>query len=464
MNSMRLRSVGAVVAGVAAALVLAGCTAGGAAEGPAPSAVDTAAGASHAPVTVTLWSPWTGNEYKKFKEVFKGFHEQYPWITVDDKGGIPNDKLIAGINSGKPPDVSISFGVDDIGKFCQSGAWQDLNPYIKGENGLDLPKTFPASALTYTSFNGTQCALPFLTDSYGMYMNDDQLSKAGITTPPKTLDELQADAKKLTTFDADGNITRAGFVPWFGYYCCSLSSVNVGNIFGAKWYNADGTSAFASDPAWAQAFEWQKKFVTDVYGNGDFKTGLVKLKKFAAGAADEWGCSQDFIKGRISMSFDGEWRNAMMKDCASAFSYSTAPWPVPADKPQLYGSGTAGGTTIGMPKGAAHPAEAWLLIRYLTSQTEPLVYMANLINNVPTTFDSLKSPDLQFPKQFQTFLDVYQNPLSGYRPSTTIGDADESAMGKLMEKWQDGSVTDINAGLTEAAKAVDLATQQVATP
>ena len=90
--------------------------------------------------------------------------------------------------------------------------------------------------------------------------------------------------------------------------------------------------------------------------------------------------------------------------------------------------------------------------------------MANLINNVPTTFDSLKSPDLQFPKQFQTFLDVYQNPLSGYRPSTAIGDADESAMGKLMEKWQDGSVTDINAGLTEAAKAVDLATQQVATP
>ena len=464
MRILKRRSLGIFASAAAAALVLAGCTAGDAANGPAPSAVDTAAGASHAPVTISLWSPWTGNEYKKFQEVFKGFEKQYPWITVDVKGGIPDDKLIAGINSGKPPDVAISFGVDNIGKYCQSGAWQDLNPYIKGADGLDLAKTFPASALTYTSFNGTQCSLPFLTDSFGMYMNDDQLAKAGITSPPKTLDELQADAKKLTTFDANGNITHAGFVPWFGYYCCSLSSVNVGNIFGASWYNSDGTSAFASDPAWVQAFEWQKKFVSDVYGNGDFQAGLVKLKKFVAGAADEWGCSQDFIKGRISISIDGEWRNVMMRDCKYDFTYSTAPWPVPADKPELYGSGTAGGTTMGMPRGAAHPAEAWLLIRYLTSQTEPLVYMANLINNVPTTFDSLKSPDLKLPKQFQVFLDVYQNPKSQYRPSTAIGDADEQAMGKLMEKWQNGSITDIQAGLADAAKQVDTATQQVAAP
>jgi multiple sugar transport system substrate-binding protein len=90
--------------------------------------------------------------------------------------------------------------------------------------------------------------------------------------------------------------------------------------------------------------------------------------------------------------------------------------------------------------------------------------MANLINNVPTTFDSLQSPDLKLPKQFQVFMDVYQNPKSQYRPSTAIGDADEQAMGKLMEKWQNGSITDIQAGLADAAKQVDTATQQVATP
>jgi hypothetical protein len=37
-------------------------------------------------------------------------------------------------------------------------------------------------------------------------------------------------------------------------------------------------------------------------------------------------------------------------------------------------------------------------------------------------------------------------------------------MGKLMEKWQNGSVTDIQAGLADAAKQVDTATQQVAAP
>ena len=31
-----------------------------------------------------------------------------------------------------------------------------------------------------------QCALPMLTDAYGLYYNTDLLAKAGIIEPPKT--------------------------------------------------------------------------------------------------------------------------------------------------------------------------------------------------------------------------------------------------------------------------------------
>ena len=97
--------------------------------------------------------------------------------------------------------------------------------------------------------------------------------KAGITDPPKTLSELEADAKKLTVFNSDGSIKVAGFVPWFGYY--EFSTPNLGNLFGAKWYSDDGTTSVVdSDPAWKAMFQWQHDFIADVYGGGDFQTGV----------------------------------------------------------------------------------------------------------------------------------------------------------------------------------------------
>ena len=71
------------------------------------------------------------------------------------------------INAGNPPDVFLSFGVDNVGQVLQLGAWADLNPYIDDPNvGIDR-SVFPEAALTYTSFDGIQCSLPFLTDTTG---------------------------------------------------------------------------------------------------------------------------------------------------------------------------------------------------------------------------------------------------------------------------------------------------------
>ncbi len=132
----------------------------------------------------------------------------------------------------------LSFTLDSVGQFCASGAWQDLNPYIE-QSGFDVSQ-FPPSVEAYTSFAGSRCAFPFLTDAQGLYYNTDLFKKAGIADAPKTLTELEADAKKLTVFNSDGSIKVAGFVPWFGHY--EFSTPNLGNLFGAKWYNDDGTA------------------------------------------------------------------------------------------------------------------------------------------------------------------------------------------------------------------------------
>ena len=111
-------------------------------------------------------------------------HGRTAWVASTTRRSSPP------INSGTPPDVVLSFTLDSVGQFCASGAWQDLNPYIE-QSGFDVSQ-FPPSVEVYTSFAGSRCAFPFLTDAYGLYYNTDMFEKAGITDPPKTLTELRA--------------------------------------------------------------------------------------------------------------------------------------------------------------------------------------------------------------------------------------------------------------------------------
>ena len=60
--------------------------------------------------------------------------------------------------------------------------------------------------------------MPFLADAYGMYYNKDMFAKAGITAPPKTIDELTDDAKKLTTRTPTASLKMVGFDPLVGFY------------------------------------------------------------------------------------------------------------------------------------------------------------------------------------------------------------------------------------------------------
>ena len=425
-------------------LVAAACTAGGGDD--APSAIDTGAAASHEPVTIEMWSAWTSKaELQDFDKIFAGFEEAYPWITVKSVGNVDDTKQLAAINSGTPPDAMLSFSFDNVGKFCQSGAWQDLTPYMEATN-FDVSQ-FPASATEYTSFAGSTCALPFLTDAYGLYYNTDMFEKAGIVEPPKTMSELVDVAKKLTVFNDDGSIKVAGFVPYMPYY--ETNVVTISTMFGADWYNEDGTSSVVnSDPAWQEMANWQKELV-DFYGYDN-------LQRFVAGQGDEWGEEQDFQTGRVAMTIDGEWRTSenFMGD-PPAVPYMTAPFPVPDDQVDTYGMGQVGGTIIGIPKGSPHPDDAWLLVSYMATDTDTLVYMANTVRNVPTTFDALSSPELDITPQFQTFLDILANENSHYKETSAIGQADQDLMATFMEKWQAGKVSDLQAGLDQVAQQID---------
>jgi multiple sugar transport system substrate-binding protein len=81
--------------------------------------------------------------------------------------------------------------------------------------------------------------------------------------------------------------------------------------------------------------------------------------------------------------------------------------------------------------------------------------MANGLKNVPSTKDSLSSPKLDVPSQFKTFLDIYGSGKMVANPSTPIGDAFLKAVNDFAEKWQAGSVPDLDAGLKQVDAQVN---------
>ena len=101
------------------AVLLGACTAGGTSSQPPPT-VNNSPSASHAPVTLNLWTFFTNPELKEFKSVLTGFQTLYPWITVNVVGGKDQTAVLQSINSGTAPDVAQECCPDDSAKYCST--------------------------------------------------------------------------------------------------------------------------------------------------------------------------------------------------------------------------------------------------------------------------------------------------------------------------------------------------------
>jgi multiple sugar transport system substrate-binding protein len=437
---MKRRAVSVPVI-VGLTMIVAACTAGGGANSSPP------AKSSHKPVTVTVWSFFTGRELKQFDGVLAGLKKSAPWITVSSVGGKQPSDILRAINSGTAPDVAIEPGPDDSAKYCATGAWIDLRPYISQDH-IDLSSLSPPAALRYTSYKGDQCSLPMLSDAYGLYYNTDMFKAAGITSPPKTFSELEADAKKLTKKNPDGSFKVVGFDPLQGFY--ESYAIDYGIYNGASWYRPSGKSALASDPRWAQLLQWQKGFA-DWYGYNN----LTKWFQSIGGANSEWTASQAFETGKVAMALDGEWRVAFIASDHAKIHYATAPFPVADNMASDYGAGQIGGTIIGIPKDSPDAADAWAVVRYLALGTQAEVRLSELLKNVPTTFPALRHPALSKDPNFKTFLNIFANPHSGYKQITPLGTADGDLFSAFIDKYLAGNVPNLQAGLGSVASQID---------
>jgi multiple sugar transport system substrate-binding protein len=203
------RALVALAAAITAALLATACT-------PAPKKDGIAKAGTEASGTVELWHFFTEREAAALDSAINDFRASHPKVKVVVKSGQDDAKMTQSIGAGKGPDVGLSYSTDIVGTFCSSGAWIDLNPYLTRDS-VDLAQFNPVTR-QYTEFKGKRCAMPVLADAYGIFYNKQLFAEAGIAGPPKTLDELAEDAKKLTKRGPDGTIQVAGFLPLFSFY------------------------------------------------------------------------------------------------------------------------------------------------------------------------------------------------------------------------------------------------------
>ena len=140
-------------------------------------------------------------------------------------------------------------------------------------------------------------------------------------------------------------------------------------------------------------------------------------------------------------------------DEGTDLNYGTAFAPVPDDEADTYGIGRVGGTIVGIPRGSAHEAEAWLLVKFMATNTDSLVAAANDRQQCrPPTSPSSRP--------------ICRCRRSSTRSSTCsrtrlpYKDDGDRVRGpghpvELAAKWQSGRVTDLEAGLAQVAQQID---------
>ncbi|MEV6179170.1 ABC transporter substrate-binding protein [Streptomyces sp. NPDC052015] len=406
-----------------------------------------AADDASAETTLTFWHAWSAPaEVKAVKELVAGFEKAHPNIHVNVVGNMTDDKINQALRAGggKAPDVISSFTTNNVGKFCSSGALVDLDPLFE-KSGIDPDKTFPKAMNEYTQFEGERCAVPLLGDAYGLYYNKTAFEKAGIAGPPKTWSEFERTAKKLTIAQG-ATYKQLGFMP--NYHGWETTTEHYLGQFSPTYFDSDGKSTIAEDPAVAAAFTLQKKLV-DALG------GYKRLETYRATLGDEWGPRHPFHTGQVAMQLDGEWRLGMALDADPDFEIGVAPLPVPDDQADQYGKGYITGTIAGIAATSGKQNAAWELVKYMTTDTDAVVNFSNAIHNVPSTLAALKSPKLTYDPRFKTFLEIAANPNSTTAPASVNGGVYLTTIQQLGYDYESGKVTDLKAGLEKAAQQID---------
>lgn len=240
-----IKTVGTSVA-VVAALTLSACSGGSGGGASGGGGGD----AGSKTIRVTLANHvWTENIKKALPEFEQqtGLKVELTQLGEDQLSAQYNVKLNAGSSE---LDVMMYRPLQEGKQFSKNKYLADLTDKVKANQDWDW-SDFQTGPVQSTTYKGKVVGVPLITEQEVLYYRKDLLQKAGIANPPKTLDELKADAEKIEA----ANPGVAGFVARTGKSAAVTQFSSFLYSFGGDWTDANGKSTVSS-PAAKQAYAY----------------------------------------------------------------------------------------------------------------------------------------------------------------------------------------------------------------
>ena len=439
MRTPSWRSWRLVLTVTALAIVSTACLGGGngGSNAPGQSVTPKTPTEPTSPVTITF-SSWVGDS-PQMQGFVKDFEKLHPNINVEFQAvssGNATNKLIVQVAGGTAPDVAF---VDSsaVTEFGSRNALVNLDGYMAGS------QTSPASAfvpafLQMAQYQGSTFGLPYDGETTALFYRKDMFADAGITDPPKTWEEFQADAQALTD-PSKKTYGFAVFAPEAEYYWEPFLWQAGGHLT-----TDDGSSVAFNSEQGKQA--------------ADFYVGLRDYSPQDYFAQTSWDGRVAFATGKVGMYEAGSWFGGEMK---SSFPQIDGKWdvtPLPAGPAGC--ATTVAGDSLVMFSQSKNQDAAWLWMEYLTQREnmKAWTFGSPTTTLLPPRVDLLNDPDLgKYNPWLQGFADQMDCAVADNLSNKNWGEAAD-ALNKQLGKAIYGDISADEAIDNAATEAQELLT------
>jgi multiple sugar transport system substrate-binding protein len=289
---------------------------------------------------------------------------------------------------------------------------------------------FLAGSLAATGAPGKPpAAVPIYSLSYVLYYNKKLFAAAGISTPPKTWNELVGDGKKLTHSGQWGLALECGNLSENAHHAFTF-----GQQYGADLFDSGGKPNFASDGEVAAI----KRYV-------DF----MAVDKIVNPSDAEYANNQsvtDFATGKAAMLLWQAADSSLKSHGMSPDDYGVAPVPfedpVPAGGKHV--NSMVAGINLAVFNNTKHKDAALKFVKFMTSDAEQTI-LNKTYGSMPTVKTAYTDPAFQTDevKTFQNVLNTTAAPLPAV--------PEESQMETLIGTVMKGLFADVASGKTPSA-------------
>jgi len=243
-------------------------------------------------VAMTFWhNSTTGAGAAFWVSTVADFEKAHPNVKITIQAVQNEDldgKLQTALNSGSAPDIFLQRGGGKMAAMVAAGQVMDITGSITDAT----KKLIPAGTFKAEQLDGKTYAMPSAMLPGGLFYSTDLFTKAGITSTPKTIDDLNAAVTKLKAAGIEpialGAKDAWPAAHWFYFFAlreCSVDTLS----------KAASDKTFA-DPCWLKAGQDLQTFAgTDPYNKGFLTTSAQQGAGSSAGLVANHKASMELM-------------------------------------------------------------------------------------------------------------------------------------------------------------------------